>query len=134
MARRPLSPRRSIGHALLGVLLALVLTALGASAGLQASTRALLQERAQRQRWEALQHLLNAVEVGPAAAQGWGARPPHLLSDGSPYTLRVQRSSTLSGEPAAGEHYSISLRWTDPAGAEQVLTLRSFWYAAPRLP
>lgn len=134
MARRTLSPRRCSGHALLGVLLALVITALGASAGLQASTQALLQERAQRQRWEALQHLLNAVEIGPASAKAWSARPAQALSDGSPYTLSVQRLAPFVGDPAEGEHYSVSLHWADAAGAEQVLTLRSFWYPAPRLP
>jgi hypothetical protein len=118
----------------LGVLLAVVLTALGASAGLQASTRALLQERAQRQRWEALQHLLNAVEMGPAVAQGWSSRPEQTLSDGSPYQLSVHRPASFGGDPAQGEHYSVSLRWTGPAGTEQVLTLRSFWHTAPRLP
>jgi hypothetical protein len=133
---RPLKPVREPGHALLGVLAAVVMTALGASACLHATAQALLQERAQRQRWEVMQHLISAVEFGPSGAVGsatgaFGASV--VLSDGSPCTLGVQRAAPSAADPSGGEHFSLSARWTDPWGVQQLLTLRSFWHASPRL-
>ncbi|MFM7972120.1 MAG: hypothetical protein ACKPCJ_07595 [Betaproteobacteria bacterium] len=136
MEERPLKPVRPTGHALLGVLAAVVLTTLGASAGLHATTQALLQERAQRQRWELMQHLISAVEFGPAGlavSAGWELGAPSALSDGSPCTLDVQRVVPSATDPPGGEHFHISARWADPWGAQQVLTLHSFWHASPRL-
>lgn len=133
---RTLKPVRQSGHALLGVLAAVVLTALGASAGLHATAQALLQERAQRQRWEVMQHLISAVEFGPAGlavSPGWALGAALVLSDGSPCTLDVQRVAPSATDPPGGEHFTISARWADPWGAQQVLTLRSFWHASPRL-
>lgn len=127
---------RQAGHALLGVLAAVVLTALGASACLHATTQALLQERAHRQQWEVMQHLISAVEFGPAGlavSAGWELGAPLALSDGSPCTLDVQRVVPSATDPPGGEHFHISARWADPWGAQQVLTLHSFWHASPRL-
>ncbi|MFM8930041.1 MAG: hypothetical protein ACKOJ7_10925 [Betaproteobacteria bacterium] len=136
MEGRPLKPVRQAGHALLGVLAAVVLTALGASACLHATTQALLQERAHRQQWEVMQHLISAVEFGPAGlavSAGWELGAPLALSDGSPCTLDVQRVVPSATDPPGGEHFHISARWADPWGAQQVLTLHSFWHASPRL-
>ncbi|MFM8344289.1 MAG: hypothetical protein ACKOB5_07260 [Betaproteobacteria bacterium] len=136
MEGRPLKPVRQAGHALLGVLAAVVLTALGASACLHATTQALLQERAHRQQWEVMQHLISAVEFGPAGlavSAGWELGAPLALSDGSPCTLDVQRVVPSATDPPGGEHFHISARWADPWGVQQVLTLHSFWHASPRL-
>ena len=111
-------------------------SALGASAGLHATAQALLQERAQRQHWEVMQHLMSAVEFGPtglAVSPGWALGAAMVLSDGSPCTLDVQRVAPSVTDPPRGEHFTISARWADPWGAQQVLTLRSFWHASPRL-
>jgi len=123
------------GHALLGVLLASLLTALGASTGVQATSMALLQERAQRQRWEALQHLISMVESGPSGEGSVDANQTsvHTLSDGSTLSLWVQSASPSMGDPVGGKHFKVCARWSDPWGVQQVLTLRSFWHLSPRL-
>jgi len=124
------------GHALLSVLLAVMLTALGAAASLRATNQSLLHERAQRQRWEVSQHLLSAVDAGPASSASGaphGKGTVHQLSDGTELTIEIRRWASAQGEPVSGLHFTAAAGWTDPWGVDQVLMLQSYWYAGLRL-